>query len=252
MELNYYIGKVITQLPHILPLAEVMGGTIYTNDPITYAWLSRHKSHLRSKLIRDVSEIAPCNIVLADYFIFPPTFNRIQIFHGFSKKDYINDCPWKKYDVIINPSPHYKLPMQHAVGFSRYSLYSKQDVDVTQKGLCLYCPTHKLDNTKQLEELLKQYKVIVKFHPNDYRYNNPIIQQIKDLGVQVIDPTDLDYIEYQNLFKKVEVLASDFSSIAYEFTLTGKPIITPTGVVSEHTSWYHPNDIFSEIRKHLK
>lgn len=253
-KINYYIGGTITQLPHILPIALKLGGTIYTNNEETKKWLRLNRPEVSCIRVKKVEEIAPCNIVVADYFKFPKSFNRIQIFHGFSLKKYINQCPWNYYDVIINPSPFYSLPIQHATGFSRSHLYS-QTKNTNQTSTCLYCPTWNLRSTEGFESLKDQYsKIIVKFHPLDYnphhgRPKNPIISKIESLGGEIIDPMSREYIEYDLLFNKANVMASDTSSIAYEFTLTGKPVLEH---VNPNKEWYYNNNFFTEIERFLK
>lgn len=262
MLLNYFVGGTIVQLPHILPIAIKLGGTIYTDDAVTKKWLSLHHPEISCVEIKKINEIPPCNIIVADYFRFPESFNRIQIFHGFSLKDYIDKCPWESYDVIVNPSPYYSLPIQHVAGFSRKHLYASPLARDPNKQLstCLYCPTWRLGNSSKFESLQRKYPhVIVKFHPLDFNPHarlggskpppNPVIDKIVNLGGIIVDPMSREYIEYELLFEKVDAMSSDRSSIAYEFTLTGKPVLEHNDM---NKQWYHDTDFFKEIEKFLK
>lgn len=199
---NCYCGKSLAQLSHLLPILDRYQSILYTDFKPVVDWMKLWRPNI-TVIFCDKSSIPPCNIVVADYFIFPKTHNSIQIFHGISEKDYINQCREDRYTHIINPSPLYKLktPLK---GFVRSHL-SERGTQGT-----LFCPTHHIQT---LPDNLPE-DTIIKFHPNDFRDNNPIIKQTK---YRSIDIMDREYIEYDLLFKQVGTLISDKSSIWFEF-----------------------------------
>lgn len=255
--LNGYIGKVITQLPHILPIIEKYEGTIYTDSIDVKTWMDNY-----SAVPCIISNPPPnSNLLLADYFYFPNN-NTIQIFHGVSEKAYIKSIVPKWFTYIINPSPQYCSldPYTALKGFSRYFLYRDIPTYTPSNTLtCLYCPTLIRENISSILEyinlLLNTYDtVLVKLHPFNSRLEDSfLISAISALGASVVLFTSEEYIRYEKLFKRVDVLASDISSIMYEFSLTGKKIITPNGDrIINPEEWFYPNDIFEVIEKCLK
>jgi len=241
--LNYYIEWTAAQLPHILPIAEKLGGTIYTNCSYVETWLKRYSM---IPCIRDTPPIET-NLVLADYVNFPQN-NTIQVCHGVSTKTYINEMPREWFKYIINPSPTFKLNTS-LTGFTRFRRYHKNSFI---PGTCLYCPTLKLSNLDFLKNLLKKYQVTFKPHPSDWSMS-PLIQEAISLGAILVDPLSEENIRYERLFETAEVLASDTSSMLYEFSLTGRKVITPdmNETFIDYRDWFYTNDICEEIEKCL-
>ena len=241
--LNYYIEWTAAQLPHILPIAERLGGDIYTNCDFVEEWMSKHS------LIKCKRDKPPGgNLILADYVNFPE-YNTIQVCHGVSAKTYINELPEDWFNYIINPSPRYTLKTS-LTGFTRFRIYNPS---LVIPNTCLYCPTLSLSNLDFLKELLKKYVVTFKLHPSDWRAS-PLVQEAASLGAIIVDSLSEGYIRYERLFETAEVLASDTSSMMYEFSLTGRKVITPD--MKEHLidyrEWFYTNDICEEIKKCLE
>ena len=164
-------------------------------------------------------------------------------------------CPWNCFDVVINPSPMYKLKKQSGTGFTRFFLYNQLSPKPNKEiKKCLYCPTRDLRDLSKLKNLMSMYEVTVKLHPLDETgTETAALKELKSLNVKIIKSTDKEYVEYDELFVKTDILVSDQSSIAYEFMLTGKPVMFLNGKIeSDVKKWFYDNDIIEEIKKHLK
>lgn len=235
--LTYYISA-IQQLPHILPLYERFKGTIFTTDLVTYKWLEKYDVVRNFVHIGSMCDIAGVEAILVgDYYHFPKVPIRIQLFHGYSKKAYINQLPQHWYSHIISCSPFFNLNTPYH-GFSRYKRYPLPQVSANPKEI-LFCPTYKVNSLPDLD--IKS----VKFHPLDYYNKSPIIDTAKKRGFNVVDILDEDYVRYERLFNTHDSILTDTSSIGYEFSLTGKPVFVddlnhrlPT------MDYFYDNDIF--------
>lgn len=245
----YYIGHAMSELPHILPLQEKLGGVLYTTVPVVSTWMRKYSS----LPCEEGPPPYPGNLILADYYNFP-NHNTIQVFHGVSAKSYINKFNPQQYSHIINPSPKYPLVTPYR-GFARYRKYDDQFTP----GTCLYCPSLQLENLDYLNRLREKYKVICKLHPyvdaegrcDDYKFGD----QITQLGVELIPRLSENYIRYERLFDTVEFLASDVSSMMFEFSLTGRRVLIPSHdepLTIDSREWFYDNDIFEEIKKCLE
>jgi len=177
MDVGYYVGKYITQLPHLLPIIDRLPGVVYTDCLDVVVWMSKYRPNNKVKLTK-IEDIPPCNIILADFFKFPKTFNSFQIYHGVSEKTYWhhlkNKMPW--YNYTINPSPLFLVPTKDQ-GFSR----------LNAKKTFGYLALH----PRSLPHLVEIYK---KFPGNIYTNKKQVYEWLVKFKYKVIWHNKIDLV----------------------------------------------------------
>lgn len=257
MGICYVIESISGHLGHILPLYSVLGGV-----------LTSPNSEIHTSLIKNGYRVVPYdaikyikNIVVAhqcNLREIAPNSNVIQVFHGVSDKlsYYLAHLP-EHYDYLIF---HHLEGYKHWI--TTYSEHANKALTSNYtRATCykdtpppedfiLYCPTWKsaeiLEELKGIEYINKlspKHRVKVKLHPNT---DSKIASRFRNC--EIIQETG--YLEEE--LKKAKLLISDFSSMAYEFTLTKRPIILIKNsiikpMLADYAPWIEPSELDQTI-----
>jgi len=229
-------------------------------------------------------EIKTKNVILfanqASFSKHPDSI-RVYVGHGTSNKmqhNFIKDrgkdlynyywTSGPKYRVLLEEHGHYVEGKEVKIGNLRFdwyfNKYSKSNVMKelgiqNSRKLIIFAPTFRRDTfihcDKIITELLKEYNLVLKAHPTEIVECKRPHQRLKVYTGDIAD-----------ILWAADVLITDESSVAYDFTITGKPIVMcpPVSTTSvedddkydlmKHTAVYHyfspyKDDIMEKIEE---
>jgi len=181
----------------------------------------------------------------------------IQVFHGTSDKKYIVNSQQNLYDLILVPGQRDYLRCSNKnkvkkVGYPKFDKFIRTNnlVSKLKKRLCiesnrkvvLYAPTWDnyiyppfplFSSFKYLiphlyKKRYKDFVLIVKPHPNLFKYNMGIVKHSKKMFSEISNVIFLDehwIIDSVDLMSISDLLITDISSVSAEFLFFDKPII---------------------------
>lgn len=165
------------------------------------------------------------NFLSAEYILSPNRFTTDIFSNGFKLKNIYNGT------ILEEGYPRIDLTVNADKGEIKQQL-KDENIDLGNKKMILYAPTWKGDKVSEPRDDIEQiyqditrieesvgneYKVVVKIHPFLYPYakSNPILE-----GKLVSDT-----FETNELLSITDILITDYSSIFFDFLVTGKPIL---------------------------
>jgi len=259
MNICYLIESIPGHLPHLLPLYKSLGGVLTSSSEQVLSVLIKNGYKVipyeALKYIHNIIVAHQCN--LKDIC---SNSNIIQVFHGVSDKTYyyLSHLP-DHYDYLIFQYPEARtswlsvypeyVEKAYQANHTKASCYL-QETPTSPEDYILYCPTWKsaeiseeLKGAKEINELGMRHKIKVHLHPATNKETLQILDNCEILF-------ESEYLEDE--LKKARLLISDFSSMAYEFTLTRKPIILIKNSMikpklADYCPWIDPSELEATI-----
>ncbi len=287
--IGYYILTDIQHIPPVINIYKRLGGIIFTKNKKIYDFINKNHKNLNPRVIlikKSVQAIKIAkkeNIRLFIYTGFQIIHwgYSVQIFHGVSDKNYVENKKILRYDLLMIPGQKhidkfkrknlYKHPERFKlVGYPKFDdiINDKIKVDPIFKNnnpTILYAPTWISQNSgtkiifsqhgesslpiwgkKIISAFAKtNWNLIIKYHSRINKNNTQIYDEIENhinkLNLNQRVKTIWDS-DITKYMKQSDLLISDISAVCYEWFHFNRPIIF-ANPAPEH---YKPSDdIFS-------
>ena len=285
MRIGYLIANSLHYLPTIIPLIEKTGGVIFSFRRVSSSYLDlknrikiyhfRNYKHLLNKISGFNLDVLIHPSFSIRYFKNISDIKHVQVFHGTSDKPFNFHKSLKLYDLIVVPGEKMKEDIIKKglaeeekikiIGYPKIDSFLHSDFDedsfikklglIPERKNVLYSPTWDDPNhyssfpkfIKVILRELKDYNILVKPHPNIFKYRP------WQIAMAYLYKHKNTFICNSNIsilpFMKIsDILLTDISSVSHEYLPFGKPMVflspKPVEKIPEEHRWiWHCGDV---------
>lgn len=154
-------------------------------------------------------------------------FNEIWLYSDYEKEIYLNECSYKKNNIVVTGYPRNDLlkknnekNLKKLLNTNRIVLLALTEKNKNNNLMSV----NRLSFLEELEQFTKNIdsKILINLHPQ-FKINKLSNNFIQDSGSLFLSD-GLDEKSYSNLFVNTDILISDWSSIIVDYLIFKKPI----------------------------